>query len=522
MKPSLQLGISQSLAMTPQLQQAIRLLQLSTLDLQQEIQTALESNPLLEMDEDGDEDGEAPDNLDEGPDPIKLLEQQAQATAAGEVGGEDSPADTQAMDLDANVSLPDDLPVDSAWDDVFDGSGPASSGSGSGGDEDGEFDSNGTRESLASSLLWQLNLTPMGDLDRAIAFAIIECLDPDGYLTVPLTEIRDSVLADEDLYARVHARKLEPGEEPLDLDEIEAVLHLVQTFEPAGIAARDLRECLLIQLRLMPEQTRWRHEALRLVGEHLALLAGRDFAQLVRRLGLDEERLAQVVRLIRSLNPRPGGAVTADDTGYVIPDVIVRREGRRWKVELNPDATPRLRINAGYAAMARDAGNRRDADYLRTQLHEARWLLKSLRARNETLAKVASRIVEVQQGFLELGPEAMKPLVLADIAAAVGMHESTISRVTTEKYMLTPRGIFELKYFFSSHVGTAAGGECSSTAIRAIIRKLVAAENPRKPLSDNQIADLLVEQGINVARRTIAKYRESLNILSSSERKRLV
>ncbi|MFP5440749.1 MAG: RNA polymerase factor sigma-54 [Gammaproteobacteria bacterium] len=520
MKPSLQLGVSQSLAMTPQLQQAIRLLQLSTLDLQQEIQAALDSNPLLEMDDDGDI-GADEAILDEGPDPLKLLEQQAQATAAGEVGGEDSPADTQAMDLDAAASMPDDLPVDSAWDDVFDSSWSASSG-GSGGDEDGEFDTNGTRESLADRLLWQLNLTPMSDLDRAIAFAIIECIDPDGYLTVPLTEIRDAVLADEDMYARVHARALEPGEEPLELDEIEAVLHRVQGFEPAGIAARDLRECLLIQLRQLPETTRWRTEALRLVGDHLDLLGARDFALLGRRLGLDEERLAQVIRLIRSLNPRPGGSVAADDTGYVVPDVIVRREGRRWKVELNPDAAPRLRINAGYAAMARETGNRRDAEYLRNQLHEARWLLKSLRARNETLVKVATRIIEVQQGFLDHGPEAMKPLVLADVATAVGMHESTISRVTTEKYMLTPRGIFELKYFFSSHVGTAGGGECSSTAIRAIIRKLVAAENPRKPLSDNQIADMLVEQGINVARRTIAKYRESLNILSSSERKRLV
>ncbi|MFZ5722310.1 MAG: RNA polymerase factor sigma-54 [Pseudomonadota bacterium] len=517
MKPTLQLGVSQTLAMTPQLQQAIRLLQLSTLDLQQEIQTALESNPLLEMDEDGDRADDEP--LDEGPDPLRLLEQQAQSTAAAEVGGEDAPADTQAMDLDAAASMPDELPVDSAWEDVFDSTWSAAP---AGGDEDGDFETGGTRESLTDRLLWQLNLTPMGDLDRAIAFAIIECLDSDGYLTVPLTEIREAVLADEDLRAQVEARVLEPDEEALDFADIEAVLHLVQTFEPAGIAARDLRECLLIQLRQLPEKTRWRSEALRLVTDHLDLLAGRDFALLGRRLGLHEEQLAQVIRLIRSLNPRPGGAVAAEDTGYVVPDVIVRREGRRWKVELNPDATPRLRINAGYAALAREGGSRRDAEYLRNQLHEARWLLKSLRARNETLIKVATRIVEVQQGFLEHGPEAMKPLVLADIATAVGMHESTISRVTTEKYMLTPRGIFELKYFFSSHVGTAAGGECSSTAIRAIIRKLVAAENPRKPLSDNQIADMLVEQGINVARRTIAKYRESLNILSSSERKRLV
>ncbi|MFZ5757870.1 MAG: RNA polymerase factor sigma-54 [Pseudomonadota bacterium] len=517
MKQALHLNISQSLTMTPQLQQAIRLLQLSTLDLQQEIQSALESNPLLEMDEDGDGGPEpAGSETDEGPDPIRMLEQlQAQ-------GAEEPTPDNQAVDLDATTALPDELPVDSAWEDVFDSWSAAPAGSAGGGDEDGDFETGGTRESLADRLLWQLNLTPMGDVDRAVAFAIIECLDSDGYLTVPLTDIRDAVLSDQDVQARVAARPVEDGEEQLDLADIEAVLHLVQGFEPPGVAARDLRECLLIQLRQLPSDTPWRTEALRLVSDHLDLLAGRDFALLGRRLGLQEEQLALVIRLIRSLNPRPGGSVSSGDTAYVVPDVIVRREGRRWKVELNPEVTPRLRINAGYAAMAREAGARRDAEYLRNHLQEARWLLKSLRARNETLLKVASRIVEVQQGFLELGPEAMKPLVLADIAEAVGMHESTISRVTTEKYMLTPRGIFELKYFFSSHVGTAAGGECSSTAIRAIIRKLVAAENPRKPLSDNQIADMLVEQGINVARRTIAKYRESLNILSSSERKRLV
>lgn len=517
MKQSLNISVSQSLAMTPQLQQAIRLLQLSTLELQQEMQAALEANPMLELDEDGDGAADADPGHDDGPDPIQLLEQQqAQAELSG---AEAAGPDNQAMDLDAASAMPDELPVDSAWDDVFDSSWSAAP---AGGDDDGEFDTDGTRESLAERLLWQLNLTPMGDLDRGIAFAIIECLDSNGYLTVPLDEIRDAVLSDEDMRARLADRPLEPGEEPLDFADIEAVLHLVQGFDPPGVAARDLRECLLIQLRQLPPATPWRNEGLRLVQDHLELLAGRDFALLGRRLGLREDQLTQVIRLIRSLNPRPGGTVAPEQTTYVVPDVIVRREGRRWKVELNPETTPRLRINAGYAALAREAGSKRDTDYLRNNLQEARWLLKSLRARNETLLKVSGRIVEVQQGFLEQGPEAMKPLVLADIAAAVGMHESTISRVTTEKYMLTPRGIFELKYFFSSHVGTAAGGECSSTAIRAIIRKLVAAENPRKPLSDNQIADMLVEQGINVARRTIAKYRESLNILSSSERKSLV
>jgi RNA polymerase sigma-54 factor len=515
MKQSLHLQVSQHLTMTPQLQQAIRLLQLSTIELQQEIQQALESNPMLELEEDGDDTPPAADPVDDDlEDPIRLLEQ-LQAS-----GSEEATPDNQTMDLDTTESMPDDLPVDSAWDDIFEGGQPAGSGMAAEGDYEDAGGS--THESLADSLLWQLNLTPMGDVDRAIAFAIIECLDNDGYLTTPLEDIREAVLADDDCRALIAARVLEEGEEPLGLDEVETVLHMLQNFEPAGIAARDLRECLLIQLKQLPADTRWRAEALRLVGDHLPLLAQRDFATLCRRMGLREEQLAPVIRLVRSLNPRPGGTVAQTDSGYVIPDVVVRKDGKRWKVELNPDAAPKLRINAGYAALARDASHRRDADYLRNHLQEARWLLKSLRARNETLLKVAGRIVEVQQGFLEQGPEAMKPLVLADIAEAIGMHESTISRVTTEKYMHTPRGIFELKYFFSSHVGTAAGGECSSTAIRAIIKKLVAAENPRKPLSDNQIADLLVEQGINVARRTIAKYRESLNILSSSERKQLV
>ncbi len=523
MKQSIQLQVSQHLAMTPQLQQAIRLLQLSTLELQQELQLALESNPMLELDEDGSGDGtDTPDNSAD--DPIRMLEQ---SQAAGGGGGEEEPAaDNQSMDLDNLKSMPDELPVDSVWDDVFDSSSAGTPAAGHHGDGDFEGNDDGTRESLTSHLLWQLNLTPMGDIDRAIAFAIIECLDGDGYLTVPLTDVREAVLADDDLRALVDARPREGDEkagdaDALGLDEIEAVLHRLQGFEPPGIAARDLRECLLIQLHQLPTDTRWRSEALRLVSGHLPLLAQRDFALLGRQLALREDQLGAVIRLIRSLNPRPGGNVAQADTHYVIPDVIVRRDGNRWRVELNPDATPRLRINAGYAAMAGDTAHRRDADYLRNHLQEARWLLKSLRARNDTLLKVSSRIVEIQQGFLEQGPEAMKALVLADIAEAIGMHESTISRVTTEKYMLTPRGIFELKYFFSSHVGTAAGGECSSTAIRAMIGKLVAAENTRKPLSDSQIAGLLIAQGINVARRTVAKYRESLNIASSSERKSL-
>jgi len=289
------------------------------------------------------------------------------------------------------------------------------------------------------------------------------------------------------------------------------------------VAARDLRECLLIQLKQLPEDMPSRSDAIAIIRDHIDLLASRDFSGLMRKLKLSEAGLKAAIGLIQTLNPTPGGRIGADsETEYITPDVIVRRHRDRWSVELNPDNAPRLRVNADYAALVRRADSSADNTYLRNHLQEARWFIKSLQSRNETLLKVASCIVEHQRGFLEHGPEAMKPMVLRDIAEEVGMHESTISRVTTQKFMHTPRGIFELKYFFSSHVATTGGGEASSTAIRAMIRKLVAAEDARKPLSDNKIADLLLDQGIEVARRTIAKYRESLNIPPSNERKRLV
>jgi RNA polymerase sigma-54 factor len=339
--------------------------------------------------------------------------------------------------------------------------------------------------------------------------AILDAIDERGYLTVSLDDILAAV-----------ADPSAPN--AVEIDEIEAVLHRIQQFDPPGVAARDLRECLLIQLRQLPEATPSRSDAIVIVRDHIDLLGNRDFANLMRKLKLTENGLKAAIRLIQTLNPHPGGSIDAvSETEYVTPDVIVRRRHNRWTVELNPDATPKLRINTNYAALIRRADSSADNAYLRNHLQEARWFLKSLQSRNETLLKVASCIVEHQREFLEHGPEAMKPMVLRDIAEEVGMHESTISRVTTQKFMHTPRGIFELKYFFSSHVGVAGGGEASSTAIRAMIKKLVSQENPRKPLSDNKIADLLLEQGIEVARRTIAKYRESLNISPSHERKQL-
>jgi RNA polymerase sigma-54 factor len=485
MKQSLQLKLGQQLTMTPQLQQAIKLLQLSTLDLQQEIQSVLESNPMLEIGDDEDEPSLPVADLT----PEPAISESADNPEWGD-------------------NIPEELPVDTRWDDLYDVSGIAG-GSGGSGDDDDDYDfesRNSAGESLQDHLLWQLNLTRMSDSDRLIAMAIIDAIDDVGRLTLPPEEILDGL----------------PAEIGIELDEVMAVLHRVQQFDPPGVGGRDLRECLLIQLNQLAADTPWLKEAKLVVDRHIQLLGSRDYAQLMRRTRLKEAELRNVLQLIQQLNPNPGEVITARTAEYVVPDVFVRKIRGRWTVELNPDIAPRLRINANYASLVRRADSSADNTYIRDNLQEARWFLKSLQSRNETLLKVATRIVEHQRGFFEYGEEAMKPLVLHDIAEAVGMHESTISRVTTQKYMHTPRGIFELKYFFSSHVATESGGECSSTAIRALIRKLVGAENPRKPLSDSKITELLAEQGIVVARRTIAKYREAMNIPPSNERKQLV
>ena len=495
MKQALHLQLGQQLKMTPQLQQAIRLLQLSALDLRQEIQETCEANPMLEL----DEDSGAEMSLD-----------------SDTSSSNDDNSDSQELELDNNEQLPDDLAVDTDWDDIYQGS--SGTGTGSGSDEDGEGESwearNAAPLTLYEHMHWQLNLTPMSDADRTIAFALIESLDARGYLISSLEDIAATVrheLGDE-----------LPDELFPEEDEIMAVLHLLQQFDPPGVCARDLQECLSIQLNQLTNKADWREAAQQLVNEHLGVLEARDYLTLRRRMGVSEEELAEILHLIRGLNPAPGEGISDAPAEYVVPDVVVQKQGRRWQVELNPDSLPRVRINDHYAGLVNSARREEDGSYLRAQLQEAKWFMKSLQSRNETLLKVASRIVQVQKGFFEYGEEAMKPLVLADIAEAVGMHESTISRVTTQKYMLTPRGVFELKFFFSSHVGTDSGGECSSTAIRAIIKKLIGAEDARKPLSDSKLADLLNEQGIQVARRTVAKYREAMRIPASSERKRLV
>jgi len=477
MKQGLQLRLSQQLAMTPQLQQAIRLLQLSTLELQQELQQALESNPLLEQIDTHEEIDTRETQDSETLDPADALEQK---------------------------EMPEELPLDASWDTIYTAGTPSGT-SGDYIDDELPVYQGETTQTLQDYLMWQVELTPFSDTDRAIATSIVDAVDDTGYLTVPLEDILESM-----------------GDEEIDIDEVEAVLKRIQRFDPVGVAAKDLRDCLLIQLSQFDKTTPWLEEARLIISDHLDLLANHDFRTLMRVTRLKEDVLKEAVNLIQSLDPRPGQSIQTGEPEYVIPDVLVRKHNGHWTVELNSDSIPRLQINQHYASMCNNARNDGDSQFIRSNLQDAKWLIKSLESRNDTLLRVSRCIVEQQQAFFEQGEEYMKPMVLADIAQAVEMHESTISRVTTQKYLHSPRGIFELKYFFSSHVNTEGGGEASSTAIRALVKKLIAAENPAKPLSDSKLTSLLSEQGIMVARRTVAKYRESLSIPPSNQRKQLV
>ncbi|EFO2615301.1 RNA polymerase factor sigma-54 [Escherichia coli] len=477
MKQGLQLRLSQQLAMTPQLQQAIRLLQLSTLELQQELQQALESNPLLEQIDTHEEIDTRETQDSETLDTADALEQK---------------------------EMPEELPLDASWDTIYTAGTPSGT-SGDYIDDELPVYQGETTQTLQDYLMWQVELTPFSDTDRAIATSIVDAVDETGYLTVPLEDILESI-----------------GDEEIDIDEVEAVLKRIQRFDPVGVAAKDLRDCLLIQLTQFDKTTPWLEEARLIISDHLDLLANHDFRTLMRVTRLKEDVLKEAVNLIQSLDPRPGQSIQTGEPEYVIPDVLVRKHNGHWTVELNSDSIPRLQINQHYASMCNNARNDGDSQFIRSNLQDAKWLIKSLESRNDTLLRVSRCIVEQQQAFFEQGEEYMKPMVLADIAQAVEMHESTISRVTTQKYLHSPRGIFELKYFFSSHVNTEGGGEASSTAIRALVKKLIAAENPAKPLSDSKLTSLLSEQGIMVARRTVAKYRESLSIPPSNQRKQLV
>ena len=537
MKQSLQLRMGQQLSMTPQLQQAIKLLQLSSLDLHLEIQQTLYSNPLLELAEEIE------------PEPEEVSNEQL----ANEI------ADNGDTPDEWSKEIPNELPVDAQWDDIYPAAPTASAAAPSSDNRD--FESyHSVTESLQDHLLWQLNLTPMSDLDRLIATTLIDNIDDNGFLEAAVEDIWQPLalsLTGESLASKpltgesLTAESLtsespaSPGdidtpagdnteedapnndealtqndEEGLALEEVLAVLHRIQQFDPPGVAASDLSDCLLIQLNQLSPETPSLDDAKLLSAQYLDLVAERNFPLLCRKTGLEQEAIEDAIQLIQSLSPRPGECIDSGDADYVVPDASVQKVHGHWLVTLNGDIAPRLCINKEYAGLVQRADNSKDNTFLRDNLQEARWFLRSLESRNDTLLRVSRCIVEMQQDFLERGPEAMKPLVLADVAEQLELHESTISRVTTQKYLDTPRGIFELKYFFSSHVSTAAGGECSSTAIRAMLKRMIADEPTRKPLSDSKLATLLQDEGIQVARRTVAKYRESLNIPSSSDRKR--
>ena len=486
MKPTLQFRLSQHLTLTPQLQQSIRLLQLSTVELNQEIERLLMENPILEREESDAEPA---------------------ARAADEAPRESEPAPAEAPQP---VERGEELPADfaSPW-----------RGAQEGEDDDGDRnqaapDTPTLREHLNS----QLTLVHIDARDRALVSMLIDALDDDGYLTQPLEEIAALVPRGGEGMGEGGAEGAAEGA----AEELAIALRHLQNLEPAGVGARSPSECLVLQLRAMgPEGhgARCHAIALAIADRHLELLAARDYARLKAATGASDEELRAAQQLIRGLNPRPGAAFSRIDSPYVIPDVVVRKQRNVWKASLNQEAMPRLRINRFYAELT--AGQRNSGGSLATQLQEARWLIKNVRQRFDTILRVSQAIVDRQRSFLEHGEVAMRPMVLREIAEVLGVHESTISRVTTQKYMATPRGTFELKYFFGSHVATDSGGAASSTAIRALIKQLVAAEDTRDPLSDAAIARLLGGQGIVVARRTIAKYRESLQIPPVNQRKSL-
>lgn len=487
MKTGLQFRLNQQLTLTPQLQQAIRLLQLSQLELEAELRQIAESNPLLEFSEDSP-DGNSGDESNY--EPAEIVPAPAPAPSASSDGA--SSDDAEAVDWSDS---PGDEPID-----FSNGSGGSRSNHG---DEDGFEPQNAAPETLQEHLLWQLNLAHMTPRQRTIATVLIDAINADGYLG-------------EGLEAVVAAL---PSDLKASIEEVESVRSIVQRFDPTGVASLDLRDCLRVQLEQFDPSTPHLELALRIVDTELELLARNDVIKLARRLRAEPDDVAAASVLIRSLDPRPGAAMDPTPVEYVAPDVYARKDGGRWRVSLNPDCQPRLGLNQHYCNLIAQARGE-DASWMRGQLQEARWLIKSLESRAETLLKVAEAIVRRQSAFLDYGPEAMHPLVLREVAEEVGMHESTISRVTTRKYIHTPRGTFELKHFFSSGVSTEDGGSASATAIQAMLRKLVDAEDTRKPLSDQAIAEELRRKGIQVARRTVAKYREAMRIPSSSERQR--
>ena len=472
MKQNLQLRLGQQLSMTPQLQQAIKLLQLSSLDLQAEIQQFIENNPLLEFKDDNNTvNSQQTDatNPPAGENPDAEYDRYQQTLTSDGIQwntGSEYPTNSSSHNTG-------DKPIDSA-----------------------------TEENLREHLYSQANTMQLSNNDQLIADALINAIDDDGYLSMDTGEICSTL----------------PEDLEITNDEVDVVLNMIQHFDPTGVGARDLRECLLLQLSQLPVNQE-RQLASHIVMDHFDSLCHKDYARISKDSGHSTEEVQRAVATIQRLSPRPGSRISTIPTEYITPDVLVRKIKGQWQTMLNTDLSPRIRINDYYASLVRRADDSRDNQFLKNNLQEARWFIKSLQNRNDTLLKVATLIVQQQRDFLEHGEEYMKPLILRDIAEAVDMHESTISRATTQKYMHTPRGIYELKYFFSSHVSTTSGGEFSSTAIRAIIKKLITSEDDRKPFSDSKLVQLLEQRGIRVARRTVAKYRESLLIPPSNERR---
>jgi RNA polymerase sigma-54 factor len=495
MKQTLQLKTSQHLALTPQLQQSIRLLQLSTLELHQEIEQVLSDNPLLER---------LDDPLDRS---VRLL-------GDGAINHGQGPGETPAAPANANGSDEHSAPAASTESDAHEGGDDAHAAehepdwgdaprSGGGEDEDGRPQLEASPVSLREHLMEQVRMSCAAPRDCALVELIVDALDDNGYLEESL----------DDIHARL------PEELEIEFDELRTALSMVQSLDPAGVGARSAAECLALQIRRMPGVPLvTRRMALIIVERYLSWFAQREFNKLKKALDCDDEDLREAQAVIRRCNPHPGAAFASDVSDFVVPDVVVRRAKDGWSVQLNPEVMPRLRVNSLYAAALKGG---KSETQLNAQLQEAKWLIKNMRQRFDTILRVAQAIVERQRNFFSHGAVAMRPLVLREIADTLGLHESTISRVTTQKYMLTPHGMFELKYFFGSHVATEAGGEASSTAIRALIVQLTGAEDPKNPLSDSKIAEMLGEQGMVIARRTVAKYREALKIPPVSLRKSL-
>ena len=477
MKHSLQLKLSQHLTLTPQLQQSIRLLQLSTVELNQELERYLAENPLLER-----ADLAAPEEAAPTPPGMPLPTESSSAAPAEE------PREEQPTFAEEHGFGEEHAPSGPRRDDE---------------DRDDFTQFAAAEPTLQEHLLQQLALTGLTERDRRLAAIIIGHLDEDGYLKTELEELREPACA---------------AVPDVEIEELQIALRHVQNMEPTGVGARDVGECLELQLKALPADTPHRAAAITLVSKYLDALAARDFNKLKRMLACDEDELREIRDLVLTLDPKPGRNFGSGDVRYVVPDVVVRKVAGRWAASLNRDAMPRLRINKMYADILQ-ASRENGGKHLSGQLQEARWLIKNVQQRFDTILRVTQAIVDRQKNFFEHGEVAMRPLVLREIAEAVNLHESTISRVTTQKYMLTPRGIFELKYFFGSHVSTDTGGACSATAIRALIKQLVAAEDGRKPLSDHRISDILAQQGIQVARRTVAKYREAMHIQPANLRK---